>query len=184
MNTFIKQNLKTPRFNLILRTVDELNAIVQMSDEDMADKFQFSNLEEITNERSRALRLLERDESEYVLWDVHERSTGDNIANLGFHNLKMNHKRSEIGYWCTLNWRRRGVISEALSAVLNFGFNEMSLNRIEAFLDINNIASEKVLLKSNFIKEGTLREHYIDHDRPCDSFVYSIIKSEYIISNK
>ena len=55
-------------------------------------------------------------------------------------------------YW------NRGIITEAVRAVNYFGFNTLKIHRIEAGVTPGNIVSEKVLLKSGFIKEGTIRE--------------------------
>ena len=173
------KNLETKRFNLILRTQADLLDVTKMSFDELLRRFNFSTEKEVENERSRSLRLLDRNPEEYILWDIQEKNTLGNIGNLGFHNLLMHHKRSEVGYWCDKEWRRKGVISEALEEVIKFGFEELKLNRIEAFLDKDNFASEMVLLKRGFVQEGVLREHYIDHDKVCDSYVYSLIRSDY-----
>ena len=70
-------------------------------------------------------------------------------------------------------------MSEAMEAILAYGFNDMNLNRIEAFVGKNNVASLRTLKKFNFEEEGVLREHYINKSDPEDSLVFSLLKSEY-----
>lgn len=176
----MNKNLDTARFNLILRTRDDLNSILFMSDLELSTKYSLSTEKELLNERQRTKRLLDRNENTYVLWDIQSKSNNLIVGNLGFHNLLLQHKRSEIGYWCKPDWRSKGVITESLNKVIIYGFEEILLNRIEAYLDVDNIVSEKVLLKCNFSREGLLREHYIDHGKVCDSYVYSLLKADYL----
>jgi len=175
----IKSNLETRRFNLIVRSQDELLANTKLSVFDLVRKYSFTSEIEAKNEVSRCKRLLRRDPNEYFLWDIYTKENDIIIGNLGFHNFILNHKRSEVGYWCHYDWRNIGVIYESLQEVIKFGFKELHLNRIEAYLDKDNVASERVLQKSNFTKEGLLREHYIDNNKVCDSYIYSLILSDY-----
>ncbi|MBK7008264.1 MAG: GNAT family N-acetyltransferase [Saprospiraceae bacterium] len=71
--------------------------------------------------------------------------------------------------------------SEAVKAILQLGFQELELNRIEANVDILNIPSIKILEKNNFRKEGILREHVYHSDHFSDSVFYSILQKEYVL---
>ena len=55
----------------------------------------------------------------------------------------------------------------------------MNLNRMEALVGPNNIASIKVIEKNGFVKEGIMRGHYKVGDGYEDSLIYSVLKSEY-----
>ncbi|MND70827.1 putative ribosomal N-acetyltransferase YdaF [compost metagenome] len=70
-------------------------------------------------------------------------------------------------------------MTEALKPIIQYGFETMKLNRIEAFLSPDNIPSLKLVQKFGFTKEGHLREHYNKDNKLEDSAVYSLLKSEY-----
>ena len=94
----------------------------------------------------------------------------------------MDHERAEIGYGLFGDeYKRQGLMSEAILPIIEYGFIEMKLNRIEAFIGPENIASIKLINKLNFVKEGQLREHYCENNRVEDSIVYSLLRKEYEI---
>ena len=91
--------------------------------------------------------------------------------------------RAEIGYAMEdESFLRKGLMSEAVKAILQLGFQELELNRIEANVDIQNIPSIKILEKNNFRKEVILREHVYNSDHFSDSVLYSILRKEFCLN--
>lgn len=70
-------------------------------------------------------------------------------------------------------------MSEAIAAVLRYGFQEMNLNRIEAIIDPANISSVQLLENFDFVQEGLLREYDLGQNGFDDVFMYSILKRDY-----
>ena len=70
-------------------------------------------------------------------------------------------------------------MTEALKSVLEFGFNELNLHRVQALVADWNIASIKLLAKYGFFKEGTMREDYRGDDKNEDSDCYSLLEWEW-----
>jgi len=68
-------------------------------------------------------------------------------------------------------FRGKGLISEAIKVVVKFGFDVMKLHSIEALIDPDNIASEKVLQKNGFVKE-----EYLTENEFFDTVIYSRLK--------
>jgi ribosomal-protein-alanine N-acetyltransferase len=66
-------------------------------------------------------------------------------------------------------------MSEAMDAVLNYGFNAMRLHSLEANVDPANAASIKLLEKKGFLKEAHLKENVFFNGRFIDSAIYSLI---------
>ncbi|HXF95766.1 MAG TPA: GNAT family N-acetyltransferase, partial [Gemmatimonadales bacterium] len=93
--------------------------------------------------------------------------------------LALAHRRAELGYWVGRPFWNRGYASEAVPAVIAFGFETLSLNRIWAQHLTRNPASGRVLLKAGMRFEGILREHVFKWDRPEDLAVYAILRAEY-----
>ena len=68
-------------------------------------------------------------------------------------------------------------MSEAI--IVNYGFRNMGLERIEAFVEPNNTPSIKLLKKMSFKKESLLKQHYFYNNRMEDSIVFALLKSDY-----
>ncbi|WP_348822457.1 GNAT family N-acetyltransferase [Flavobacterium aestuarii] len=95
------------------------------------------------------------------------------IGIIGHYRLKPEHYRAEVGYMLFPEYNGRGIVSEALQKVVDYGFNDMKLHSIEAILDPANTASERVLLKNGFVKEGHFIENEFYEGRFLDSVIYS-----------
>ena len=110
-----------------------------------------------------------------------EKITNTIIGRCGLHNWNKEHHRAEIGYNISdENYKRKGLMTEAVSSIIDYGFNKLNLHRIEALVGSNNIPSLKIMENHNFTKEGLLRQHYNVADKYEDSIVYSILYNEYI----
>ncbi|HEU4789906.1 MAG TPA: GNAT family N-acetyltransferase [Flavobacterium sp.] len=97
------------------------------------------------------------------------------IGIIGYYRMKPEHYRAEVGYMIFPKHNGKGIVSEALQKVIEYGFKEMQLHSIEAILDPENIGSEKVLLKNGFIKEAHLLENEYYEGRFLDSMIYSLL---------
>ncbi|MBF4471514.1 MULTISPECIES: GNAT family N-acetyltransferase [Flavobacterium] len=95
------------------------------------------------------------------------------IGIIGHYRMKPEHYRAEVGYMLFPEYNGKGIISEALRRVVDYGFKDMKLHSIEAILDPENTGSEKVLLKNGFIKEAHLIENEFYEGRFLDSMIYS-----------
>ena len=80
--------------------------------------------------------------------------------------------------------RGKGVASEAARLIVEYLFTNRTLERVEASTDVENIASQKVLEKCGFKREGTMRKarwvggHYRDYH------LYSILREEWMARQK
>ena len=83
-----------------------------------------------------------------------------------------------IGYCLGQRWWRRGIMSEALKAVIDFFFYEVGANRIESRHDPRNPHSGMVMQKCGMKYEGTLRCSDRNNQGICDACWYAILKSE------
>lgn len=81
------------------------------------------------------------------------------IGIIGHYRIKPEHYRAEVGYMLFPEYNGKGIVSEALQKVVDYGFNDMKLHSIEAILDPENKGSERVLLKNGFVKEAHLLEN-------------------------
>ena len=105
------------------------------------------------------------------------------IGRCGFHNWYHAHKRAEIGYAIfDEKFRGFGYMREAMPALLDYGFNNMNLNRIEAFVGPTNEPSLRVVRKNGFKEEGHLKQHFVHDGTPVDSLVFALLREEYFQS--
>jgi [ribosomal protein S5]-alanine N-acetyltransferase len=91
----------------------------------------------------------------------------------------LQHARAELGYVLSRPYWGRGLATEAVSAVISFGFRDAALNRIEARCLAGNAASARVLEKSGMTFEGTLRERELVKGVFRDVMMYSTLRREH-----
>jgi [ribosomal protein S5]-alanine N-acetyltransferase len=85
--------------------------------------------------------------------------------------------RAEIGYWMTPKKWNMGYCSEAVARLIEYGFNEMGLNRIAAMHFPENPASGRVLKKAGMQMEGTLRQYLRKGEDNRDVVVWSVLRN-------
>lgn len=85
-----------------------------------------------------------------------------------------------IGYSIDENYSGKGIMTEAVRLVINFSFESLNLNRIEAYVSPKNLASKSVLEKSGFKQEGYLRQLLYINGSWEDHFLYAILKEDYL----
>lgn len=111
-----------------------------------------------------------------IRWGIERKGTPGIIGTIGFNALSLKHKRAEIGYEIHPEQWRKGYTFEAVSKVLDHGFEKLGLTRIGAVVFIDNEASNHLLSKVGFQKEGVLRDYMYQNGKAHDTYVYSILK--------
>jgi ribosomal-protein-alanine N-acetyltransferase len=106
------------------------------------------------------------------------KGTNKIAGTIGFHNHKPK-MCSEIDFGIQSKYRNQGIVTEALSILLKFGFEDLELKRIEAQTDPSNIGCIKVLEKTGFKKEGHLRQNFFANGKIFDTLIYSQLKNEF-----
>lgn len=89
------------------------------------------------------------------------------------------HARGELGYWIGLPFWRRGFATEAASALTDFGFRALGLNRVQAHHYASNPASGRVLLKIGMRREGTSPKMMLKHGRFEDVVFYGVLRRDW-----
>lgn len=102
------------------------------------------------------------------------------IGECGFHTWNKTHRRAELFYAMRGDeCKQKGFMTEAVKAVLDYGFTQMHLHRVAALIAESNIPSFKLLQRYGFTKEGTMREDYCVDGINEDSDCYSLLKWEW-----
>ncbi|OZM56526.1 hypothetical protein CIB95_12200 [Lottiidibacillus patelloidae] len=118
-------------------------------------------------------------ENKGIRWGIVRKDTNELIGSGGFHNVSGPYKRCEIGYEIAKKHWRQGFATEALHAMLSYGF--MTYNRIGAIVLPENNASSLLLEKNGFMREGLLRNYIIQDGVARNGYMYSILKEEWVI---
>ncbi|MDE6614357.1 MAG: GNAT family N-acetyltransferase [Clostridia bacterium] len=111
-------------------------------------------------------------------WVIVLKEIGEPIGSIGVVDLKENINAVHIGYCIGKKWWHQGITSEALSALIDFFFNKVGVERIESRHDPRNVNSGKVMQKCGMQYEGTLKKADINNQGICDAAYYAILKSE------
>ncbi len=111
------------------------------------------------------------------------KATGNFVGGAGL-NLARQFDRAEAGYWLGQPYWGQGLMSEALAALLGYGFGSLGLNKIYATHIPENPASGRVMLKNGMVKEGELRQHTKRDGRYHDLVQYRLTRAEYAQLNQ
>jgi len=109
---------------------------------------------------------------------VELKATGDFSGGIGL-TVDWRFDRAEAGYWLGQPYWGQGLMSEALAALLRFGFEELALNKIYATHLAGNPASGRVMLKNGMVKEGELVQHTRRDGHYHDLWQYRLTRTEY-----
>lgn len=111
-------------------------------------------------------------------WAIELKSKNIVVGSIGAKNLNEEISKIEVGYCIGEEWWNQGIVTEALQRIIKFFFEEININRVEAYHDIRNTASGRVMQKSGMQFEGTLRQAYKFKSGVADAHIYSILKSD------
>jgi ribosomal-protein-alanine N-acetyltransferase len=124
-------------------------------------------------------RTFEGDEASWI-WAIVLRGAADRpIGSIGLHIKRWRHGRASAGYAIGRPHWGQGYTAEALRRVLEFGFGELGLNRIEALHYLGNDASGRVMQKAGMQYEGVLRNYHFCKGEYRDAKIYAILRRDW-----
>jgi RimJ/RimL family protein N-acetyltransferase len=97
------------------------------------------------------------------------------IGAIGLHDR--GEGKAELGYWMAKTYWNQGFVTEAAKAVLDFGFKELTFNKIFATHFLHNPASGKIMEKIGMKKEEILHQHIKKDGKYFDIALYSVLKN-------
>lgn len=180
-HAFDQVRLETPR--LVLRPLRESDAdalFVVFSDPEVMRYMNQGPWESVDT----AHKLIARDAAgmpagEHIRLGLELTAGGQMIGLCNLFSFHWQCRRCEIGYCLGRGWWGQGYMHEALSALVDYSFRELDLNRIEADADPRNTGSVKSLERLGFKREGLLRERWIVEGEVSDSVIYGLLKGEW-----
>jgi [ribosomal protein S5]-alanine N-acetyltransferase len=83
-----------------------------------------------------------------------------------------------LGYWISETFWGRGIMTEAVKLIVDYGFKNLDIVRIQAGVLSNNPGSMRVLEKAGFTKEGILKQGIIKNGAILDEHIYGLVKEQ------
>jgi ribosomal-protein-alanine N-acetyltransferase len=129
------------------------------------------------DEASRWIRMINEgiSDNQHIAWAITLKNAPGLIGTITLWNIKKEHYRAEIGYALHPLFQGQGLMQEALTAVLDYGFNTLKLHSVEGNVNPNNMRSIQLLEKNGFVREAYHRENYYYNGHFLDSAIYSLI---------
>lgn len=174
--------LETERLRLLEITPAMTETLfTRSSDDEIVELLRLESMEEFEIDRHNFLHGTTTYRTSFCNFMLIDKARDRSIGRCGFHTWYVPHSRAEIGYHLNSDADKKlGYMSEAMGAIIAYGFNELQLNRIEAFVGRHNPASQRLLGKFGFVLEGVMREHYCKNGLIEDSLCFSLLKREYL----
>ena len=110
---------------------------------------------------------------------IERAADGAFIGWCSLHGWNPGHRSVGLGYCLDESAWGQGFATEAAGAALQWAFNTLDLNRVQAETDTRNVASARVLEKLRFVREGTLRENCIVDGDVSDSWLYGLLRRDW-----
>ncbi len=173
--------LETER--LTLRQITEQDADFLLKHFGNREVVKFFGMPPMT-ERDEALSFIDNFQKGFenngaMRWAITLKDSGDMIGTAGYHNSLNPYKRCELGYDLSPFYWRQGIMTEALSPIIDYLFNTQDMIRIGATIVNHNGASSRVVEKLGFKQEGLLRDYIIQEETVFDAFMYSLLQKEW-----
>ena len=114
-------------------------------------------------------------------WALSESENGRMIGDLGYNEFWPRDHRAEVGYHLAPDHWGGGLMTKALAQVIEYGFAQLGLNKIEATTNVENERSAALLRRLGFELEGTLREHSNRRGVVGDACFFGLLQREWAI---
>lgn len=125
-------------------------------------------------------RDLESNATDYVRFGIEQTLSQTLIGVCTLFDFNSQCRRAQLGYILDLSAWGHGYMQEALTALIDYGFRQLKLHRIEADTDPRNVRSMQLLERLHFVKEGHLRERWIVDGEVSDSAMFGLLHSDWL----
>ncbi|MEO5643244.1 MAG: GNAT family N-acetyltransferase [Bacteroidia bacterium] len=171
--------IQTERLTLREITRDDATAFFELRSHPEVikylDRFPPKDIEEIHAFLERIFSGISSNQS--IAWAISLKGKNEMIGTVSFHATQPEHHRAEIGYQLFADYWRKGIMSEAVKAAIDYGFNTMKLHSIEAQTSPENEASIGLLKKMGFVQEAYYKENFYFDGKFHDTPVFSLLNN-------
>ena len=118
-----------------------------------------------------------------IRWGITVKGQLEVIGSCGFLNVDAQHARADIGFELNQTYWGQGIASETLKPIITYGFNQLQLQRIQALIEPANTASQMLVERHGFVREGLLRSYEYTCGKYDDLYMYSLLKRDFETAN-
>jgi ribosomal-protein-alanine N-acetyltransferase len=181
--TFLPE-IKTPRLQIRQIRIDDAESIFALkSDPEVTKQYgqkpHLSLSQSVDYVRER-LEDYKRRNAIYWVFDLNEGGIHNAVGSCCFWNFEPSFKCAELGYELQRKYWGKGIMSEALVAIISYGFDQLELKRIEALPLSKNEASKNLLEKLGFKLEGILRRRIFFEGVYEDQLFFGVLNEEWM----
>ncbi|MFS0672162.1 GNAT family N-acetyltransferase [Ornithinibacillus sp. 179-J 7C1 HS] len=173
--------IETNRLRLRKIEIEDAECILRyLSDSDVMEYYglpPFNSIEQAKREIEWYDKIFQRQTG--IRWGITLKGDNKVIGSCGFLNWLSDHHRVDIGYELDKKYWGMGIASEALRAVLAYGFESLDIQRVQALIEPPNLASIHLVEKHGFHREGLLRQYEYGNGKFDDLLMYSLLKSDF-----
>jgi [ribosomal protein S5]-alanine N-acetyltransferase len=172
------QNLESERLLLRQITPADVNEILLMRSNAETMKYIPRPLVTNNEEALEHIKMIQNkiEKNEGINWAITLKDNPKLIGIIGHYRMRWEHFRSEIGYMLLPEYHGKGIITEAIQLMIDYGFNQMGMHSLEGIIDPANTASARVLEKNGFVKEAHFIENEFYDGKFLDTVIYSLVK--------
>ena len=175
-------DLETERLRLKEIDIKDLQNIHRLNSEFKVSEFNTIGIPQSVEDTHQLLRPALEDQKNpvrsFFRWSITLKSTGAFIGDGGLSNSQNRFRIGEIDYSLFPDYWKNGYATEAVRRILEFGFKDLKLHRIEAGVATENAASIKVLEKVGMVREGRKRKILPIRGEWKDNYLYAILESD------
>jgi [ribosomal protein S5]-alanine N-acetyltransferase len=156
-----------------------------LSDERVSDNRVSAAHQSISQTEERLAKIVSDYESkEFCYWAIKLKESGELIGEIDLYDIEKATGNCEVSYSLGYKWWNKGYGTEALRAIVEFGFTQMKLHKISAAHNTDNPASGRIMSKAGMIQEGTIRDKIRNSKNQYkDCAVYGILQGDYFKRN-
>jgi len=104
---------------------------------------------------------------------------GRYIGNIGLHDVNHGNRSAMIGYWLAESAQGRGIMTDCVRAMTDFGFTKLDLNRIYIHAAVPNVKSCAIPERLGYVHEGTMQDGECLYGRFFDMALYGVVKRKW-----
>ncbi len=170
--------LTTERLVLRQLSMDDLDAVFALRSDPVAMRYVPRPLAKDLDEAAAHINLIleEQQANNCLQWAITLKGHPAMVGIIGFWRMKKEHYRAELGYMVLPEHWGKGIMSEAIAAVVYHAFATLGVHSIEAIIDPQNPASMRVLEKNGFVREAWFKEDFFWNGEFLDSVHYGLVR--------
>ena len=160
-------------------TPEDTDDFFQMRNDLRMIEFTDSKLDESFEETSSYIEKMNKgvEEGKWIIWAIEHKPSKKVIGSISIWNMDPEQKSAELGYGLIPDYQNKGLMKEALASVVEYGFEVMKLNALDAYTEEKNIRSIKLLESCKFVEINRVNDDGYYSERVYCMIVYQMKNS-------